>query len=211
MFEVIPAILTNSSDEFEKLTRLIEPYSKRIHLDIADGIFVPNETIFGYSEIGLVSSELKFDIHLMVKRPLDFLSSWEAENADRFIVHVESDDVPAAIGELRSMKKSVGLAINPVTSLDDLDHLVGLVDFIHFMTINPGFQGKEFLEQVLVKIKHFRGKYPQVVLAVDGGINLTTAKNAIEAGVNILISGSFILKSGNVGKAIEKLKKISEN
>lgn len=208
MTEVIPAILTNSSDEFEKLIRLLEPHSERIHLDVADDVFVPNKTISGYGELGLVSKDIKFDIHLMVRRPLVLLSHWEAENADRFIVHVESDDVSATISELRSMKKSVGLAINPDTSLNDLEHFVNLVDFVLFMTINPGFQGREFLEPVLSKIKSFRNKYPQAVLAVDGGINLTTARSAVEAGVNMLISGSFILKSGNVGKAINELKSI---
>ena len=89
MIEIIPAILANSADEFEKIIRLVEPYSTRAHLDVADGIFVPNETIKGYSELEVVSTSLKFDVHLMVKDPLRQLSFWNNEKADRFIIHIE--------------------------------------------------------------------------------------------------------------------------
>ena len=211
MIEIIPAILVNSPDEFEKMLRLIEPYARRAHLDITDGIFVPNETIKGHSELELVSTRLKFDAHLMVRNPLGQLSRWNKENTDRFIVHVESEDIATVIKELRSMRKSIGLALNPDTSIQNVDSFVGLVDFIQFMTVNPGFQGRDFLDHVVDKIKFFRKKYPEVAIAVDGGINPTTAESVIEAGANILVSGSFVLKSGNVGKAIEELKKISNN
>lgn len=211
MIEIIPAILTNSPDEFEKMIRLVEPHTARAHLDIADGIFVPNETIRGYPELELVSTGLKFDVHLMVKSPLDQMQCWGRESADRFIIHVESEGVGQTITELRSMNKSIGLAVNPDTPNKAVEPFAALVDFIQFMTINPGFYGREFMGQVLEKIDIFHKKYPEVVLAVDGGINPTTAKSVIEAGVNILVSGSFVLKSGNVGKAIEELRKISEN
>lgn len=211
MVEIIPAILTNSPDEFEKMIRQIEPYATRAHLDIADGIFVPNETIKGYPELELVSTNLKFDVHLMVKNPLGQLSHWNSNKAERFIVHVESEDVMTAIKELKNMNKAVGLAVNPDTSTSNVELLVGSVDFIQFMTINPGFQGREFLDHVVKKIKNFHEKHPEVVMAVDGGINPATARSAIEIGVSILVSGSFVLKSGNVGKAIEELEKIVEN
>lgn len=210
MITVIPAILTNSSDDFEKLVRLLEPYSRRIHLDIADGIFVPNETIKGYSELELVSTGLKFDVHLMVKNPLIQMPYWDKENADRFVIHVESEDVKKTITELRGMNKSVGLTVNPDTPNEAIEPFVTLVDFVQFMTIDPGFQGRKFMNNVLEKIKSFHEKHPEIILAVDGGINPTTAKNMVGAGINILISGSFVLKSGNVGKAIEELRKISE-
>ena len=211
MVQVIPAILTNSLDEFEKTIRLLEPHTKRVHLDIADGVFVPNETIKGYSELDLVFTNLKFDVHLMVQRPLDHLFSWDKANADRFIVHVESEDVERAIVELRSMSKQVGLAINPDTSEELLDPFIQLVDLVHFMTIEPGFQGREFIDTVVKKIVFFREKHPQKIISVDGGINLTTARSVINAGVDILVSGSFILKSGNVGKAIAELETVVSN
>src|SRR3989344_1814275 len=208
MIEVIPAILTNSQDEFEKAVRLIEVHSTRAHLDIADGIFVPNKTIKGYSELGLISTDLKFDVHLMVQNPVDQISHWyDIKKADSFIVHVESVDITIAIKELKGMGKRVGITLNPDTSLNSIEPFVNLVDFVQFMTISPGFQGREFLDYVIEKIKNFHKNYPDITIAVDGGINPTTAQIAIEAGADILVSGSFILKSSNVGKAIEELRK----
>src|SRR3989344_8825531 len=122
MIEIIPAILTNSQDEFEKAVRLIEPYATRAHLDIADGIFVPNETISGYSELGLISTGLKFDVHLMVKNPLDQISYWhDIEKADRFIVHIESTDAIIAMKQFRDLDKGVGLALNSDTPITDIE------------------------------------------------------------------------------------------
>ncbi len=211
MIEIIPAILTNSYEELEETVRLIEPHTSRAHLDVADGVFVPNETIRGYSELELITTDLKFDAHLMVRKPLDWLFHWNLENVDRFIVHIESENIAAVIKELRSMGKNVGLTLNPNTSVSNIEPFVGLVDFIQFMTVNPGFQGGDFLDYVVGKMRSFRKKYPKVIIAVDGGINPTTAKSVIEAGADILVSGSFVLKSGNVSQAIEELKKISEN
>ena len=212
MVEIIPAILANSSEEFEKMLRLIEPYSPRVHLDIADGVFVPNETISGYSELELISTGLKFDVHLMVENPVDQISHWyEIDKADRFIIHVESADITTAIKEFRDMGKSIGLTLNPDTSITSIEPFVNYSDFIQFMTIYPGFQGRDFLDHVVEKIRSFHKKYPGVLIAVDGGINPTTAKSVIEAGADMLISGSFVLKRGNVGKAIAELREAVHN
>jgi len=212
MIEIIPAILTNSQDGLEKAVHLIGPYTTRAHLDIADGIFVPNETISGYSELRLISTGLKFDIHLMVQNPVEQISHWrEIEKADRFIVHIESTDATTAVKEFRDLGKGIGLALNPDTPITDIEPFVGLVDFIQFMTVHPGFQGGDFLDYVVEKIESFHNKYPEAVIAVDGSINSVTAKSVIDAGASMIISGSFIITSGDVGKVIEELRKIGEN
>jgi len=212
MIEIIPAILTNSFEDLEKAVRLVEPYTSRVSLDIADGVFVPNETIKGYSELGLISTDLKFDVHLMVKNPLDQISYWhDIEKANRFIVHIESTDAMIAVKEFKDMGKGIGLTLNPDTSIIDIEPFIDYADFIQFMTIYPGFQGRDFIDHVVDKIKFFHKKYPEAIIAVDGGINPTTAKKVIQAGASILYSGSYILKSGNVEKAIEELRKIGNN
>ncbi|MBI2674164.1 MAG: ribulose-phosphate 3-epimerase [Candidatus Yanofskybacteria bacterium] len=211
MVQIIPAILTNDPDEFERVVQLVEPHTTRAHLDIADGIFVPNETIKGYAEIERETSNLRYDVHLMVKDPLEQLSHWETEKADRFIIHAESDNVISAINLLRQKKKGVGLALNPGTLVTEAERYMRYVDFVQFMTVNPGFQGTEFLDHVVEKIDDFHKNYPASVIAVDGGISPATAKKVIQAGASVLVSGSLILKSGNVGKRIEELKKIGEN
>ena len=191
--------------------KLLEFYAGRVHLDIADGIFVPNETIKGYSELELISTGLKFDVHLMVKDPSGQIDNWENGKADRFIIHVESINVDGTIEDIRGRGKSVGLALNPSTPNSSVETFIQGIDLVQFMTIDPGFQGRDFIPQVVEKIRDFRQRYPAMPIAVDGGINLATAKEAISAGANIIVSGSFILKSGNVGKAIAELREAVQN
>lgn len=210
MIKIIPAILTNSLEEFERIIRLLEPHTERVHLDIADGVFVPNETIKGHSELELIETRLKFDVHLMVNDPIGEIALWDNKGiADRFIVHVEFDNIEEAVGLLKADGKKVGLALNPDTQIFEAERFIKTVDFVQFMTVNPGYQGRDFLEHVLEKIKSFHKEYPEMVISVDGGINFTTAKKAIQAGATELVSGSYIIKSGNVEKAITELKNIN--
>ena len=215
MIEVIPAILTNSQDEFEKAVRLIEFHSTRAHLDIADGIFVPNKTIKGYSELGLISTDLKFDVHLMVQNPVDQISHWyDIKKADRFIVHIESTDAVTAVKEFRDTGKGIGLALNPDTPTRNIEPFMDMIDFVQFMSVYPGFQGGDFVEETTLKIRDFHAKYPFVPIVIDGGIHPENKNVAelIEAGASLLVVGSHILSEGrDVEKAIEELKKIGEN
>ena len=170
MIEIIPAILTDSSSKFKDLILKIEPYAKRVHIDIADGVFVPNKTITGYEEIKEVESALKFDVHLMVVEPAAHLKEWLYTQANRFIIHVESQGVAECIKILNEHNRKVILALNPETSIDKLEqYLAGgspvqsrardeiaspedrgaaTLYGIQFMTVHPGFQGNEFVENV---------------------------------------------------------------
>src|SRR3989338_6776413 len=118
MSEIIPAILTDSSDKFKELVRKLEPHVKRVHIDIADGIFVPNKTITGYIEMKEMSSTgspqvesaLKFDIHLMVQKPQSVIKEWFVTHADRFLIHAESEtDLGQLIDEIHQNDRKVGL------------------------------------------------------------------------------------------------------
>ena len=207
MIEIIPAILTDSSLKFKDLVLRIEPYSRRIHLDIADGVFVPNKTITGYDEIKYTESASKFDVHLMVQKPQDHLKEWFYTHADRFIIHVESQgDLSALIGELHGNKRKVGLALNPETPVEKIEKHLKDVDFVQFMTVHPGFQGGEFVKEVVDKIAVFHNKYPDIIIMADGGITPETAPGLIKAGVSVLVSGSYIIKSQNVEEAIAQLR-----
>lgn len=212
MIQIIPAILTNSPDELEKMIRQIEPYTTRAHLDIADGVFVSNTTIKGIEELESIHTPLKVTVHLMVQEPENVLDQWLNTGAEALIFHIESTKkMDELISRTKAGGKNVGIAINPDTPIEDVAPFVDRVDFMQFMTVDPGFYGSEFKESVLGKIKSFRQKYPDIEIRVDGGISPATAKEAIRAGADVLVSGSFIFKSGDVGKAIEELKKISEN
>ena len=206
--EIIPAILTDSSVKFKDLVLRIEPYAKRVHIDIADGIFVPNKTVTGYEEIKETSSDLKFDVHLMVVEPASHLKEWLYTQADRFIIHAESQgDLGLLMDELHKNKRKVGLALNPETEISKVEPFLSKVDLIQFMTVHPGFQGGEFVEKDLEKVKEFNKKYPQIPIAVDGAMHVETAKLAVAAGASIIVVGGHLLfENRDIREAIKELE-----
>ena len=104
--------------------------------------------------------------------------------------------------------KQIGIALNPATPVSDIEAVVGLVDFVHFMTVEPGFYGGKFVPNVIDKIKDFHYFYPDKPISVDGGVNPGNAKQLVEAGASMLVVGSYIFKSNNIIKATEQLKNI---
>lgn len=209
MIQIIPAILTDSSARFKELVKKLEPYVERLHVDIADGDFVPNKTVKGYEELKSIESSVKFDIHLMAKRPQDQMQDWFNTNADRFIIHAESDvDLREIIKNIKKRNKKVGLALNPETNIDKIEPYLDSVDFVQFMTIHPGFQGQQFLDEIVDKISLFNKKYPDIIIMCDGGITLETASKLVKAGASVLVSGSYIIKSLDFEKAINDLKEV---
>ena len=226
MVEIIPAILTNSSDKFKELIRKIELYTNRVHLDIAGGIFVPNKTINGYEELTEIESPLRFDIHLMVEQPHDYLEEWfNIDNVDRFVIHAESEvNFGVIIQKIKERRHIVGLALNPGTSIKKVEPYLLLpgvsgspasgssgslrnLDFIQFMTVYPGFQGGRFVDEVVDKIAAFHKEYPDIIIMADGGITPETAPRLVKAGASVLVSGSYVLKNEDMGKAMEQLRK----
>jgi len=186
----------------------VEPYVDSVHLDIADGIFVPNVTILGFEEIGTVETSLAIGVHLMVSKPENHIVRWLKTPADRFVFHIEATQRPREIiNAVRETDKLVGIALNPQTPISRLEPLVDYIDFVHFMTVEPGFYGGKFLESVLDKVSEFHYFYPDKPIQVDGGVNLETAPKLIKAGANRLVVGSYIWESKDVKKAIEELKR----
>lgn len=207
MFEIIPAILTDSSIKFKELVRKLEPYTSRIHIDIADGEFVPNKTVTGYNELREIEAAVKFDIHLMVEKPEKYLKEWLHTRADRFIIHAElKSDLRSLIGELHKNGRKVGLAFNPETDLGKFAELISKVDFVQFMTVHPGFQGRQFVNEVVDKIRTFHKENPDIIIMSDGSTTPVTAPQLVEAGVSVLVSGSYIIKNQSFEKAIQQLK-----
>ena len=212
MIKIIPSILAKTPEEFEKMIRMVEPYVDRVHLDVADGDFVSTKTISGYEELKKIDTKLYFDVHLMVSRPEDQMYFWYETKADRFLINAETDHGHAnLIEQIHFNGKKAGLVLNPETQVDKIVELIDLIDFVQFMTVNPGFYGSEFVDGVVNKILEFHGQYPNMLIMVDGGVNLETARHLIAVGATTLVTGSYILESQDVGKAIEELNKISNN
>ncbi len=194
MIEIIPAILTDSEEELVRLVHLLERAGvTRVHLDICDGQFVPTRTINGYDELRRLASSLKWDVHLMVQHPNEEVSHWQGIAIDRFIVHVETGQLPP----------DAWAAVNPETSLE---HIPTNAPGVTFMTVHPGQQGQPFLPDVLEKMRAFHVAHPGVPLMADGGMTPTTASQCVAAGASILVSGSYLLKSGTIEQGIKELR-----
>jgi len=208
MTEVTPSILVTTKEEFEVLVRKLEPVAERAHLDILDGAFTATpQTIMGYEEVLALGTKLKFDVHLMVVNPQEFLPQWFKTKADRIFIQAESEgNIQELLLEIKNQGRKAGLVLNPETAVDTIAECLPMVDYVQFMTIHPGAYGRPFLADVVDKIYNFHDQYPDIPIAVDGGMNPQTAQLVRNAGASIIISGSYVEKSPDMVKAIAELK-----
>ncbi len=194
------------------MVRMVEPYVDRVHLDIGDGDFVPTKTISGYEDLIKLETKVNFDVHLMVSRPEDQMYFWYKTKADRFLIHAETDHGHRnLINQIHFNGRQVGLVLNPETQVEKITEFIDDIDFVQFMTVHPGFYGSKFVESVINKILEFHGRYPNMVIFVDGGVNPETVLRLMPAGATNFVVGSYILESPDVGKAIEELKVLGNN
>ncbi len=185
-----------------------------IHLDVMDGHFVPNIT-FGAPVIAHLrkTTQKIFDVHLMIS-PVDaFIEGFAAAGADIITVHPEAGPhVHRTVQLIKSLGKKAGVALNPATPVDVLDHLMNDVDLILVMTVNPGFGGQKFIP-LLDKIQAVRDKITRcgraIDLQVDGGITAETAPQAIGAGADVLVAGTAIFKEKDYAQAIQRLRGVT--
>tara|TARA_B110000014_G_C19896917_1_gene464005 strand:+ start:51 stop:710 length:660 start_codon:yes stop_codon:yes gene_type:complete len=215
LIKISPSIL---SADFSKLGNEIQDLEKAgadlIHIDVMDGHFVPNITI-GPEVINKLRkyTNLPFDVHLMISPVHNFIKDFAEAGADIITIHPEAtDNLIRSIEKIRSYNKKVGVSLNPETSVDKVLPILNLIDLVLIMSVNPGFGGQKFMKNTLEKVKIIRKeielKKLKTEIEIDGGINFENAKMAIEAGVNILVSGTTIFKenAGNLKKNIQTLK-----
>ena len=213
MTEVAPAILTNDLSDFRhKYAELfaLGQHFKTLHIDFIDGQFLPNKTVLPADLQFLKNSPFILTAHLMVKNPKQYFEAAKDSGFECVLFHYEAFTTPAEIEETIQQAKGLalkpGLAINPETPVSVLSSLVSQVGLIQLMSVHPGSQGQEFIPEVLEKVRQLRLLSKSVIISVDGGIKIGNAHKLVEAGADILVAGSAILKSQDEEGAIEALR-----
>ncbi len=215
--QVSPSILSADFSKLgEDIKRLEEGGADMIHVDVMDGHFVPNLTI-GPPVIKSLRkyTNLPFDVHLMIDPVHKYIKDYSDAGADIITFHPEAtQDIMETINHIKSLNKKAGISLNPNTEIKIISKHLDKVDLILIMSVYPGFGGQKFIAEVVQKIKDLnqirKDKNLNFEIEIDGGINFETSKIAIDAGVDILVSGTTIFKenNGDLKKNIKTLKQI---
>ena len=213
--QISPSILSADFGQLSnEIKRLEESGADMIHVDVMDGHFVPNLTI-GPPVIKALkkNTSMIFDVHLMISPVHKYIEAYSNAGADIITIHPEAtDDLKTSILKIKELNKKVGISLNPETQTDVILNYLDQIDLVLIMSVNPGFGGQKFMPEVLPKVielkKIQQDKNLNFDIEIDGGINFDNAKKALEAGANILVSGTTIFKSnnGDIKKNIELLK-----
>ena len=213
--QISPSILSADFSQLgNEIKRLEEGGADMIHVDVMDGHFVPNLTI-GPPVIKALKKNcsIKFDVHLMISPVHKYIEAYSDAGADIITIHPEAtDNLEESILKIKSLKKEVGVSLNPESKIDLIINYLDKIDLVLIMSVNPGFGGQKFMPEVLKKIKQLKEIRSQnnidFDIEIDGGINFENYKLAIEAGANILVSGTTVFKSnnGDIKKNINLLK-----
>jgi len=215
--KISPSILSADFSQLgNEIKRLEDGGADLIHVDVMDGHFVPNLTI-GPPVIKALRkyTKIPFDVHLMISPVHKYIKDFANAGSDIITIHPEAtENLNDSINHIKEFKKKVGVSLNPDTEIKVINDYLDKIDLVLIMSVYPGFGGQKFMPEVLDKIKELRNiqknKNYKFDIEVDGGINFSNYKSVIDAGANILVSGTTIFKEnqGNLGKNIEILKTI---
>lgn len=217
MKKIAPSILSADFTRLAKEIRAVEDAkADYIHVDVMDGHFVPNITVGPFIvEAARKATRLPLDVHLMIENPDKFIPDFAKAGSDIITVHAEaSRHLHRTIQIIKEHGIRAGVSLNPTTPLYYLDHILGDVDLVLLMTVNPGFSGQQFIKSCLPKIERMRrmldeGNY-KAELEVDGGIKVSNIGAAAKAGADVFVAGSAVFGSDNYKKTIAAMRQEME-
>ncbi len=206
------------SADFGNLKKDVEMINRSeadwFHLDIMDGVFVPNIS-FGFPVVKYINRYAKkpLDVHLMIVQPERYIDAWKNAGADILTVHYEAcTHLHRTIQEIKAAGMKAGVSLNPHTNVELLEDILPELDMVLIMSVNPGFGGQSFIGQALNKIKKLRAmadkSNPDLIIQVDGGVDKNNYKDILHAGANALVAGSAVFGADDPEEVIKTLKKV---
>lgn len=212
MIKVSPSLLAANFADLTADIGRIEKHADMLHLDVMDGIFVPNMS-FGGCVIESIRkiSNLTFDVHLMITDPIRYIADFRKAGADIITIHYEScDNQIEVLKAIRELGAVPSISIKPATDASVLEPILDYVDMVLVMTVEPGFGGQSFMPETMNSVRKVKklaeAKGRDIMIEVDGGINAANIRTAYEAGANVFVAGSSVFRADDAAQAIASLR-----
>jgi len=213
--EIMPSILAGDMGHLEAEIRRCEAAgADQIHLDIMDGVFVPNISM-GPAVVEMVNrvTDLPLNVHLMLIRPQEHIEAFVKAGSDTLLIHIEADcDVNETLQKTRDLGCKSGITVNPPTPIDSIFQCLeeGRVDEVLVMSVHPGFGGQSYIDDAEEKVAEIRRRFPEMPISIDGGIDLDTVKPAAAHGANLFVAGTSLFEAPDLEKAIAQMRARAE-